>query len=78
MNLCKSCIISVICEVPVAVEAKKILSNDLSIRVVSIPSKELFEKQSDEYKKSLFPNNVPVVIIEAASMTGWGEHKNLV
>ncbi|MDH7603562.1 MAG: transketolase [Melioribacter sp.] len=65
-------------EVPVAVEAKKILSNDLSIRVVSIPSKELFEKQSDEYKKSLFPNNVPVVIIEAASMTGWGEHKNLV
>ncbi|MEG8988415.1 transketolase [Ignavibacteria bacterium 4148-Me] len=60
-------------EVPVAVEAKKILSNDLSIRVVSIPSKELFEKQSDEYKKSLFPNNVPVVIIEAASMTGWGD-----
>ncbi|MEG8988414.1 hypothetical protein VJY32_01425 [Ignavibacteria bacterium 4148-Me] len=45
---------------------------------MSIPSKELFEKQSDEYKKSLFPNNVPVVIIEAASMTGWGEHKNLV
>lgn len=60
-------------EVPVAVEAKKILSNDLSIRVVSIPSKELFEKQSDEYKKALFPDNVPVVIIEAASMTGWGD-----
>lgn len=60
-------------EVPVAEEAKKILSNDLSIRVVSIPSRELFEKQSDEYKKSLFPDNVPVVIIEAASMTGWGD-----
>jgi len=60
-------------EVPVAAEAKKILSNDLSIRVVSIPSRELFEKQSDEYKKSLFPDNVPVVIIEAASMTGWGD-----
>ena len=60
-------------EVPVASEAKKILSNDLSIRVVSIPSRELFEKQSDEYKKSLFPDNVPVVIIEAASMTGWGD-----
>ncbi len=60
-------------EVPVAYEAKKLLSNELSIRVVSIPSKEIFEKQSDEYKKSLFPDNVPVVIIEAARMQGWGD-----
>ncbi len=60
-------------EVPVAYEAKKILSENLSVRVVSIPSKEIFEKQSDEYKKSIFPDDVPVVIIEAAAMQGWGD-----
>ncbi|MDF1613163.1 transketolase [Stygiobacter electus] len=60
-------------EVPVAVEAKKILENEFSIRVVSIPSKELFEKQNDDYKQSVIPNNVPLVIVEAATMFGWGD-----
>lgn len=59
-------------EVPVAADAKKILS-DLNIRVVSIPSREVFEKQSEEYKIKIFPADVPVVIIEAATMTGWGD-----
>ena len=59
-------------EVPVAANAKKILS-DKNIRVVSIPSREVFEQQSEEYKSKLFPADVPVVIIEAASMTGWGD-----
>lgn len=59
-------------EVPVAADAKKILS-DLNIRVVSIPSREVFEKQSEEYKTKIFPADVPVVIIEAATMTGWGD-----
>jgi len=59
-------------EVPVAAEAKKLLS-DLSIRVVSIPSREVFEKQPDEYKTKLFPADVPVVVVEAVTMTGWGD-----
>jgi transketolase len=60
-------------EVPVAVEAKQILSDKFSIRVISIPSLELYKQQSEEFKNSLFPNNVPVVVIEAASMMGWGD-----
>lgn len=59
-------------EVPVAVAAKKILENEFSIRVVSIPSIELFELQSDEYKNKIIPNNIPLVIVEAATMNGWG------
>ncbi|MEW6507670.1 MAG: transketolase [Bacteroidota bacterium] len=59
-------------EVPVAADAKKLLSG-LSIRVVSIPSREVFNQQPDEYKEKLFPPNVPVVVIEAATMTGWGD-----
>ena len=60
-------------ELPLAVEAKKILEKKLSIRVVSFLSKELFEKQSKEYQESIIPNNVPVAVVEAATMTGWGD-----
>lgn len=60
-------------EVPVAIAAQKILQEKISVRVVSIPSKEIFEKQSEEYKSSVVPADVPVAIVEAASMTGWGD-----
>lgn len=60
-------------ELPVAAAAKKILENEYSVRVVSIPSREIFERQSEEYKTKIFPADVPVVVIEAASMTGWGD-----
>lgn len=60
-------------ELPLAAEAKKELENEYSVRVVSIPSRELYERQGDEYKAALFPDNVPVVVIEAALMSGWGD-----
>ena len=60
-------------EVPVAIAAQKILEEKYSVRVVSIPSKEIFEKQNEEYKNSVVPLNVPVAVVEAASMTGWGD-----
>jgi transketolase len=60
-------------ELPLAATAKKILENELSIRLVSIPSKELFEKQDEVYRNNIIPKDVPVVIIEAALMTGWGD-----
>ncbi len=60
-------------EVPVAVEAAKLLSENYSVRVVSIPSKEVFIKQNDDFKKSIIPEDVPLVVIEAASMMGWGD-----
>ncbi|MDQ7817416.1 MAG: transketolase [Melioribacteraceae bacterium] len=59
-------------EVPIAADAKKLLP-ELSIRVVSIPSREVFDKQSNDYKEKIFPADVPVVVIEAATMTGWGD-----
>ncbi len=60
-------------EVPVAISAQKILQEKISVRVVSIPSKEIFEKQSEKYKNSIVPSNVPIAVVEAASMTGWGD-----
>jgi len=60
-------------EVPVAAEAKKLLQDKYSVRVISIPSREVFEKQDEAYKKSILPEGVPVAIVEAATMTGWGD-----
>jgi len=60
-------------ELPLAATAKKILEKELSIRIVSIPSKEIFEKQDEAYRNRIIPNNVPVVVIESALMMGWGD-----
>ncbi len=60
-------------EVPVAIAAQKRLQENFSVRVVSIPSKEIFEKQSVEYRNDVVPVGIPVAIVEAASMTGWGD-----
>ena len=45
-------------EVSLCLDAAQILeSNDLSVRVVSMPSSRLFEEQSTEYKESVFPSS---------------------
>jgi transketolase len=43
--------------------------------VVSLPSIELFEKQSEKYKKNILGNK-PRVIIEAASSYSWHRYLN--
>jgi len=43
----------------------------LNIRVISMPSKELYEKTKDEYKSELFPIGVKVIVLEAGSKIGW-------
>lgn len=66
-------------EVEVAVGAKKILSeNGLSVRVVSIPSLELFEKQDEDYRNSVIPaSDSKIVVIEAGVTRGWGDLSRL-
>ncbi|EER19488.1 transketolase, putative [Perkinsus marinus ATCC 50983] len=60
-------------EVLQAVEAKKLLSQEgeVDVRVVSMPSWNLFERQSDEYKKSVFPQGVKRLMVEASSPLGF-------
>jgi transketolase len=44
----------------------------LSVRVVSMPSWELFEAQSDDYRASVLPPDVPArIAIEAGATHGW-------
>jgi transketolase len=60
-------------EVHLAVEAQKALAEQgKDVSVVSLPSFEIFEKQSAEYKESVLPKAVTKrVAIEAASPFGW-------
>lgn len=60
-------------EVQLAVRAEEELTKEnINVRVVSMPSWELFEKQSDEYKQNVLPKDIKKrVVIEAASPIGW-------
>ncbi len=45
------------------------------VRVVSMPSWEIFEKQSPEYRESVLPASVPARIsVEQASTFGWSQY----
>lgn len=60
-------------EVHLALDTADLLENeDLSVRVVSMPCIELFEKQSAAYRSEVLPDNVKNRIsIEAAATFGW-------
>lgn len=60
-------------EVQLAVAAQKALAEEgIHVRVVSMPSLELFEKQSKEYKDSvILPNVKARLAIEMAQPLGW-------
>lgn len=66
-------------EVALAVEAKKLLADKgVDVRVVSMPSMDLFEQQSDDYKESVLPRSVRKrVAVEALSGFGWERYTGL-
>ena len=66
-------------EVSLAVDAKaELIKDGIDVRVVSMPSMDVFEQQSDEYKESVLPKNVRKrVAIEALSDFGWGRYVGL-
>jgi transketolase len=62
-------------EVPLALEASDALgAKDIKTQVISMPSTELFERQSDKYKAGVLPEGPPRLIIEAASSFGWDRY----
>ncbi len=59
-------------EVPLVVDAGRQLSEDgVNVRVVSLPSWELFDAQSDHYRQSVLPATGKRLAVEAASPLGW-------
>ncbi|MBR7187991.1 MAG: transketolase, partial [Clostridia bacterium] len=66
-------------EVEQCMEAQKLLADEgIAARVISMPSFELFEAQSDEYKESVMPKAVRArVAVEAAATFGWHKYVGL-
>lgn len=66
-------------EVSLALEAQKALKEKgVEVSVVSMPSLELFEQQSDEYKESVLPKSITKrVAIEAGASMPWFKYVGL-
>lgn len=61
-------------EVDLALKVKEKLESDgKDIRVVSMPSMELFREQDDAYKEEVLPKEAKKVSIEMGSTFGWAE-----
>jgi transketolase len=59
-------------EVELALSAAKQLASECCVRVVSMPSWELFEQQDAAYKAATIARQCPVrIVIEAAANMGW-------
>lgn len=59
-------------EVHMLFDAAKILEKKgIGVRIISVPSFELFMKQDEEYRNSVFMPNLPKVSAEAGRTTGW-------
>jgi transketolase len=63
-------------EVQIAVDAREVLKGEgINARVISAPSLEWFEEQSDEYKESVLPSSVKArVSIEAGLDLSWRKY----
>jgi len=62
-------------EVSLAVEAAAILGKEINVRVVSMPSWELFERQPEGYRNEVLPPACRArVAIEAGSSMGWQKY----
>ena len=62
-------------EVWPCIAAKKALEEQgIAARVVSLPSWEIFDEQSAEYKASVLPADVPKLAVEAGSPLGWWKY----
>jgi transketolase len=60
-------------EVAVALDAAATLTaGGTAVRVVSMPSMDLFGAQDAAYRESVLPQGVPVVSVEAGVTFGWG------
>ena len=62
-------------EVQLALHAQAALAKQgIAVRVVSMPSNTVFDRQSPEYKASVLPAGVPRIAVEAGVTDGWWKY----
>ena len=65
-------------EVALAVAARKQLADEgIAVRVVSMPSTNVFDRQDAAYRASVLPKGLPRVAVEAGVTDGWRKYVGL-
>jgi len=63
-------------EVQLALHAQAQLAQDgIAVRVVSMPSTTVFDRQSVEYKRSVLPEGLPRIAVEAGVTDFWWKYR---
>jgi transketolase len=74
----KAVIIATGSEVPVALGAQKLLADQgVPVRVVSMPSTSVFDRQEADYRNSVLPRELPKVAVEAGVTDYWRKYVGL-
>jgi transketolase len=74
----KAVLIATGSEVPLALEAQKRLAEaDIPVRVVSMPSTSVFDRQDAAYRDGVLPPNLPRVAVEAGVTDFWRKYVGL-
>ena len=58
-------------EVSLALKAAHLLEEGVAVRVVSIPCAEVFYAQDEGYRRSVLPDGLPIMVVEAGVTRGW-------
>ena len=62
-------------ELEIACQAQeRLIAKGLRVRVVSMPSTNVFDRQSQAYQDQVLPLNLPAVAVEAAHPDGWRKY----
>ncbi|HVV98390.1 MAG TPA: transketolase C-terminal domain-containing protein, partial [Rhodanobacteraceae bacterium] len=62
-------------EVGLALNVQKRLATEgIGVRVVSMPSTATFDRQSEEYRESVLPSGVPKIALEAGASALWWKY----
>jgi transketolase len=71
----KAVLIATGSEVPLALAAQKRLAEaDVPVRVVSMPSTTVFDRQDEAYREAVLPEGIPRVAIEAGVTDLWRKY----
>jgi transketolase len=60
----------------IAAAAQSLKEDNISVRLVSMPSWELFEAQPRQYRDSVLPPSIPALAVEAGVSQGWPRYAN--
>ena len=77
-NKAQAVIIATGSEVALAMAAQQALADEgIAVRVVSMPSTNVFDRQDAAYKASVLPAGLPRIAVEAGSTDGWYKYVGL-